>query len=163
MILRLIKYTTVCLFLVIQLAQQSFALQTELSIIIEAGRRECFFQQLLQGMHIETDYQVISGGDMDISYWISSPTNRVVYTELRKQGGQTNFQTQETGEFRFCFDNSFSRFAAKQVFFFFTTNDKYIDPHFPAASENDDKEAKVNLLKDQLGDLEDKLENFKVI
>lgn len=136
-------------------------LQTELSIIIEAGRRECFFQQLLTGMHIETDYQVISGGDMDISYWISSPTNRVVYTELRKQGGQANFQTQETGEFRFCFDNSFSRFAHKQVFFYFTTNDKYIDPHFPAASENDGKDVEA-YLKDQLGDLEDKLENFKV-
>lgn len=150
------------LLMMIALSGGVNGLQTELSIIIEAGRRECFFQQLLQGMHIETDYQVISGGDMDISYWISSPTNRVVYTELRKQGGQANFQTQETGEFRFCFDNSFSRFAAKQVFFFFTTNDKYIDPHFPAASENDDKDVEA-LLKDQLGDLEDKLENFKVL
>ena len=147
--------------LIVSMSLASNALQTELSILIEAGRRECFFQQLVQGMNIETDYQVISGGELDVSYWISSPTNRVIYTELRKQGGQTHFITQETGEFRFCFDNSFSRFAHKQVFFYFSTNDDFIDPHFPAASENDQKPHE--LAKDELGELEGKIENFKVV
>jgi protein ERP2 len=137
------------------------ALQTELSIIVDAGHRECFFQQLLRGMSIETDYQVLSGGDLDVSYWISSPSNRVVFTELRKQGGQAHFRTEETGEYRFCFDNSFSRFAYKLVFFYFTTNDQFVDPHFPAASANDNQQQLYEMVKDELGELEEKLETFK--
>lgn len=133
-------------------------LQSEFNILIEAGRRECFFQKLERDMNIETDYQVISGGDLDVSYWITSPTNRIIFTELRKQGGQAHFRTEESGEFKFCFDNSFSRFAHKQVFFFFTTNDQYVDPSFPAASMYD---LPQHLDKDQLGELENKLETFR--
>ena len=148
-------------FLLAVLYEQSDGLQTELSVIIDAGHRECFFQQLLRGMNIETDFQVLSGGDLDISYWISSPSNRVVFTDLRKQGGQAHFTTEETGEYRFCFDNSYSRFSYKLVFFYFTTNDQFVDPHFPAASKNDNQQELYQMVKDQLGELDDKLETFK--
>lgn len=138
--------------------QTVVSLQSELSMLIDAGRRECLFQNLDRNLNIEADYQVISGGDLDVSFWVSSPTNRIIYTELRKQGGQINFRTDEVGEYRFCFDNSFSRFAYKQVFFFFTTNDQFIDPQFPAASSS---QMPAQLDKDQLGELDEKLENFK--
>jgi protein ERP2 len=133
-------------------------LQSELSVLIEPGRKECFHQYLTKDLNIETDYQVIQGGDLDISYWIGSPSNRVLYTDLRKQGGQFNFKTDEDGEYRFCFDNSFSRIVNKQVFFFLSTNDQYVDPHFRPTSLADHM---AQLNKDNLGELENKLENFR--
>ena len=152
------KHCTTLLLLFISLVQLSHGLQNELSIVIEAGKRECFHQFLVNDLSVETDYQVISGGDLDVSYWISTPSNRVIFTELRKQGGQTQFKTEEKGEYRFCFDNSFSRFQPKQVFFFITTNDNFIDPFFPLIQE---EQLNVALPKDVLGiELEGKLESI---
>lgn len=139
------------------LIQKSNCFQSELSVIVDAGHRECFFQFLDRDLDIETDYQVIQGGELDISFWIGTPSNRVLYTELRKQGGQFQFKTDEVGEYRFCFDNSFSRFAYKQVFFYLSTNERFVDPHFPAASSFDS----AQLDKDQLGELESKLDSFR--
>jgi protein ERP2 len=131
--------------------------QTELSVIIEAGKRECFHQYLSSELNIELDYQVLHGGDLDVSFWISSPSNRVLFTELRKQGGQAQFKSEENGEYRFCFDNSFSRFQSKHVFFYISTNDNFEDPFFPNMHEQ-----KFQVLKDTLGmELEGKLESIQ--
>ncbi len=103
-----------CLFI-----QKHECFSVELSAIIEAGGRECFHQYLKEGLSMEVDFQVISGGDgLDITFWTSSPKNVVVTHMQRQQSGRPTFQTAETGEYRFCFDNSFSRFSAKQVHFF---------------------------------------------
>jgi p24 family protein gamma-2 len=134
------------------------AFQSELSALIEAGRRECFHQYFIQGLTIEIDYQVIQGGDHDISLTISSPTNRVIMAEMRKSTGQHKFQTDEKGEYHFCFDNSHSRFAFKQVFFFIGSNEEFEDPSFKINSILDNP---AHLNYDQLGELEDKLEKFR--
>lgn len=149
-----------CFLFSIFFVHKTSSLQSELSILVEPGKRECFHQFLVPDLSMETDFQVISGGELDVSYWISSPSNRIIYTDVRKQGGQFQFKTDETGEYRFCFDNSFSRFAHKQVFFYLTTNDQYVDPHFPAASMLD-QAPKLDV--DKLGELDDKLEAFKEV
>jgi hypothetical protein len=48
------------------------SLQYEFSVLVEPGKRECFHQFLRGNLNMETDYQVISGGDLDISYWVFS-------------------------------------------------------------------------------------------
>lgn len=132
-------------------------LQAELAIVVEPGQRECFHQYLITGLSMETDYQVISGGEMDISYWITTPSNRILFTEVKKQGGQFQFKSEETGEYRFCFDNSFSRFAKKQVFFYLSSNDDFVDPHFPASAVDT-----LNVpAKDELGELTNKIQSFQ--
>lgn len=135
----------------------SDCLQSEIAVIIEPGARECFHQFLISGLNMETDYQVISGGELDISYWITTPSNRILFTEAKKQGGQFQFKSEETGEYRFCFDNSFSRFAKKQVFFYLSSNDAFIDPIFPQSAVD----SLNRLAKDDLGELSDKLSNFQ--
>jgi protein ERP2 len=88
---------------------------------------------------------------------ISSPNNRMIINEQRKNGGQTQFKTDVDGEYRFCFDNSFSRFAEKQVFFYIASVDPYDDPNFetkPQFVQNDQ-------IKDNLGEMENKIENIK--
>ncbi|CAF0842377.1 unnamed protein product [Brachionus calyciflorus] len=132
-------------------------LQAELAIVVEPGQRECFHQYLITGLSMETDYQVISGGELDISYWITTPSNRILYTDAKKQGGQFQFKSDETGEYRFCFDNSFSRFAKKQVFFYLSSNDDFVDPHFPQSAVDTLNPP----IKDQLGDLAEKTQHFQ--
>jgi protein ERP2 len=135
------------------------ALQYELSLLIEAGRRECFHQYLAEGLKMETDYQVIQGGQLDITFWITSPTNEVLYNEIRKAGGQKQFTTESPGEYQFCFDNSYSRMVDKNVFFFISSNDGFVDPHFSAPSSANEVLSQDN--KDDIGELNDKVEDFK--
>jgi hypothetical protein len=127
----------------------------ELSILVEPGLRECLHQHLTINLNIDTDFQVISGGELDVSFWVSSPSNRVILTEIKKQGGQYHFKTEEDGEYRFCFDNSFSRFATKQVFFYVATNDQFVDPLFPRDITNFDLD---KFARDQMGEMETKIE-----
>jgi p24 family protein gamma-2 len=150
------------LFLILtwsMLISQIYCLQHELNVLIEPGHRECFHQYLTRDLTMETEYQVVQGGELDISYWISTPSNRVIFTELRKPGGQHQFRTDEIGEYKFCFDNSFSRFARKQVFFFLGTNDKFIDPNFQVQNVFDSINNQIG--RDQLGELDNKLESFR--
>jgi protein ERP2 len=107
------------------------SLNTEFSVVVEPAGRECFYQYLKDGLEIYFDYQVIQGGELDITFWLNSPSNRVLITDLKKDLGQHKFKTDETGEHRFCFDNSFSRFAQKQVFFYMYSPDYFADPDFP--------------------------------
>jgi protein ERP2 len=131
---------------------------SELSIVIEPGQRDCLHQYLLPNLNIDTDYQVISGGELDISFWVTSPSNKVILTEIKKQGGQYHFRTEEAGEYRFCFDNSFSHFANKQVFFYLATNDQFVDPMFPREMTNFDVD---KFARDKMGEMDDKVDVFR--
>ncbi len=91
-------------------------------------------------------------------FQITGPDNKVIFTELRKNGGQTQFKTDHDGEYKLCFDNSFSRFAEKQVFFYIASVDPYDDPQFQSKKEFDHDKAQS---KDDLGELEDKVEDIK--
>ena len=143
-------FFTIILF---QLTQCEY--HTELSIVVEPGLRECLHQHLTINLNIDTDFQVISGGELDVSFWVSSPSNRVLLTDVKKQSGQYHFKTEEDGEYRFCFDNSFSRFASKQVFFYVATNDPFVDPLFPRDITNFDVD---KFARDQFNEMETKIE-----
>jgi protein ERP2 len=120
--------------------------QSEISFLIESVKRECFHQFFLNDLIIEIDYQVLSGGDLDVSFWISSPSNRIIFTELKKQASQTKFKAEEKGEYRFCFDNSFARFQTKNVFFYISTDKEFEDPFISYSNEQ-----YIKTIKDQLG------------
>jgi len=135
------------------------AFSVELSVLVEPNNRECFHQYLQKDLTIEIDFQVLTGGDgLDISFWASSPTNVVVTHLQRQQNGRPVFTTRETGEYRFCFDNSFSRFSSKQVHFYIGSTEEYADPIFQPKPIF---EPQSKLSVDELGELDDKLDNFR--
>lgn len=108
--------------LLLAMMKQFDCFGVELSAVIEAGKRECYHQYLRDGLEIDIDFQVITGGDgLDITFWASSPNNVVVAHVQRQRANKTKFKTSEVGEYRFCFDNSFSRFSDKQVNFYIGT------------------------------------------
>jgi len=130
----------------------------ELTILIPASQRECFHQTLEIGKTIEIEYEVLAGGDVDINYWFYSPSNRVLQSDFKKRDGHQILKLEETGEYQFCFDNSISRFHQKQVYFSLRlVNEK-------GHNENDQvTEAWMNTMdRDNLGDLQNKIQEFKV-
>lgn len=130
----------------------------ELTVLIPANQRECFHQPFDAGKTIEIEYEVLAGGDMDINYWFYSPTNRVLHTDFKKRDGHQTLKLEETGEYRFCFDNSFSRFSQKQVYF-------SLRPAYDENEPHDDQAAEAwmsDMEKDDLGDLQTKVKDLKV-
>ncbi|KAH9510395.1 Transmembrane emp24 domain-containing protein 5 [Bulinus truncatus] len=95
----------------------AYSTEIDLTIDIIAGRQECFFQTVPANTNVEVDYQVIDGGDLDIDLLISGPDNRVYHLDQRKTENTVKFLSSQEGDYRVCFDNSFSRFSNKLVFF----------------------------------------------
>lgn len=63
--------------------------------------------------------QVIDGGhgDLDISFELSAPDGRVLYADFKKSDNVHRHQAVTAGAHRFCFDNTFSVWSRKTVFF----------------------------------------------
>ncbi|CAF1135025.1 unnamed protein product [Didymodactylos carnosus] len=128
----------------------------ELTVLVPASQRECFHQVFDAGKTVEIEYEVLSGGDFDITYWFYSPTNRVLQSDIRKKEGHQSLKLEETGEYRFCFDNSFSRFVQKQVYFSIRLMDN-VNGNFGDL----DEEWMNNVAKDDLGDLQMRIQEIK--
>ena len=133
------------------------AFDIELTVLIPANQRECFHQVLEVGKTIESEYEVLAGGDFDVNFWIYSPTNRILKSDYKKRDGHQTFKLEESGEYRFCFDNSFSRFSDKQVYF-------SLRPIYEEGqqSEHPDEEWIKQMAKDDLGELQNKVQDLKV-
>ncbi|CAF0903655.1 unnamed protein product [Adineta steineri] len=143
------------LFLTI-LIRSSYTFDVELTVLVPASQRECFHEVLEAGKTVEIEYEVLAGGDVDINYWFYSPTNRVLQSDFKKRDGHQTLKLEESGEYRFCFDNSMSRFNQKQIYF-----------SVRLLSEDGHEEPQVTqswmatMDRDDLGDLQSKVEQIK--
>ncbi|KAL5275780.1 hypothetical protein ACFFRR_001560 [Megaselia abdita] len=91
----------------------------EITTNIEPGTRDCFFQAGKAGETIDIEYQVIDGGhgDFDISFELIEPTGRLIYSDYKKSENIHRHSILVDGDYQFCFDNTFSSFNRKTVFF----------------------------------------------
>jgi protein ERP2 len=144
------------IFSLINLFIPLYTFDIELTVLIPANNRECFHQILETGKTIEIEYEVLAGGDLDINYWFYSPTNRILQSDFKKRDGHQTIKLEETGEYRFCLDNSFSRFSQKQVYF-------SLRPVNEEGQNGQVTESWMNTVdKDELGDLQSKIQDIKV-
>eukprot|EP00064_Thunnus_orientalis_P011323 superscaffoldBa00001627_g11353 len=90
---------------------------SEFTFLLQAGRSECFFQTTAKNGTMEVEYQVIAGAGMDVDFTIISPGNIHLISESRRSDGVHVVEPTEEGDYQICFDNSFSRFSEKMVFF----------------------------------------------
>ncbi|KAF2879209.1 hypothetical protein ILUMI_26964 [Ignelater luminosus] len=104
---------------VILLLHPAHCLEKEITVNIDPGREDCFFQQVKQGEVIDFEYQVIDGGhgDLDITFRLSEPTGRILYADFKKSENNHRTEAAQTGDYKFCFDNTFSSYNTKTVFF----------------------------------------------
>ncbi|CAF3384109.1 unnamed protein product [Rotaria socialis] len=145
----------ICLYYLITLAIPAYGIDTELTVVVLANQRECFHEMLEKDVTVEIEYEVLAGGDSDINYWFYSPENRILQTEFKKHDGHQTLKLEETGEYRFCFDNSFSRFSQKHVYFSLRSLYEH------GKSDNVTEDWMNSISKDELGELQSKLENIK--
>uniref|UniRef100_G3Q4P1 GOLD domain-containing protein n=1 Tax=Gasterosteus aculeatus aculeatus TaxID=481459 RepID=G3Q4P1_GASAC len=103
-------------------------LDTEFTFLVPAGRLECFYQSALKNGTMEVEYQihvlllslclhVIAGAGMDVDFTITSPDDVQLIAESRRSDGVHVVEPTVEGDYQICFDNSFSRFSEKMVFF----------------------------------------------
>merc|ERR1712116_200 len=104
--------------LILTLAIQNVvAYSAEYTITVEPGKEDCFFLDVPQNSYLELDYQVIDGqqGELDIDFYIASPSGRRIVMESRKSDSSHRNQITESGDHSICFDNSFSIFSSKTL------------------------------------------------
>ncbi|XP_062395938.1 transmembrane emp24 domain-containing protein 1-like [Sardina pilchardus] len=92
-------------------------LDSEFTFLLPAGRTECFFQTASKNGSMEVEYQIIAGAGMDVDFTILSPHGYQLISEFRRSDGVHTVEPTEEGDYQICFDNSFSRFSEKMVFF----------------------------------------------
>jgi len=100
------------------------AYNAEYTITVEPGKEDCFYINVPENSYLELDYQVIDGqqGELDIDFYISSPSGRRIVMESRKSDSSHRNKVTESGDHSICFDNMFSMFSSKTVFFEISTD-----------------------------------------
>lgn len=104
------------LLVTILLSVSSEAKDFAITFKIGAGRQECFYEPLKSGMSVEVEYQVIEGGELDITFYLLSPNHEMLVKEERKMDGLHSLDVSEDGDYSLCFDNSFSHISDKTIF-----------------------------------------------
>ncbi|KAH0507267.1 Transmembrane emp24 domain-containing protein 1 [Microtus ochrogaster] len=89
----------------------------EFTFLLPAGRKQCFYQSAPANASLETEYQVIGGAGLDVDFTLESPQGVLLVSESRKADGVHTVEPTEAGDYRLCFDNSFSTISEKLVFF----------------------------------------------
>uniref|UniRef100_A0AAW0PWX2 GOLD domain-containing protein n=1 Tax=Mugilogobius chulae TaxID=88201 RepID=A0AAW0PWX2_9GOBI len=89
----------------------------EFTFILPAGATECFYQPTMTGDTMEFEYQVIAGSGLDVGFSLISPSGHRLVSDFRKSDGIHMVDPTEDGDYRMCFDNSFSKMSLKMVYF----------------------------------------------
>lgn len=97
----------------------SAGIDKEMTIIVDAGQVSCFFETAKQGQLMDLDYSVIDGGhgDLDISFTLAEGNGKILFNDYKRSENIHRIDVKSDQIFRFCFDNSFSTFNRKTVFF----------------------------------------------
>ncbi|MCJ1370003.1 hypothetical protein MMC20_001215 [Loxospora ochrophaea] len=91
---------------------------TALTYKLVPNEKACFFSFVEQkGAKLAFYFAVQSGGSFDIDYTVVGPNEKVILENAKERQGDFVFTAQETGEYRFCFNNEMSTFAEKMVDF----------------------------------------------
>ncbi|KIY73796.1 supernatant protein factor, C-terminal domain-containing protein [Cylindrobasidium torrendii FP15055 ss-10] len=86
-------------------------------IDVLAGKKECFFEDLHKQDKMTVTYQVGGGGHLDIDFWLSDPSGKVLNKQVKQSTGTTSITAEKDGRFEYCFSNQMSSIADKIVSF----------------------------------------------
>ncbi|XP_053618120.1 transmembrane emp24 domain-containing protein 5-like [Plodia interpunctella] len=96
-----------------------YAYEKDMTISVQPGKMDCYFQKVSPKEVIDIEYQVIDAthGELDISFQLGDPLGRIIVADYKKSENSHRHTASEEGDYRFCFDNTFSTFSEKTVFF----------------------------------------------
>lgn len=91
--------------------------ENELTFEIMPVKRDCFYHPIKSGQRFTAEYQVIEGGNHDISFVAQNENGNDLVTDQQEQRNRHDLYASNEGVYSFCFDNTFSQFSAKKVYF----------------------------------------------
>ncbi|GLH08335.1 Transmembrane emp24 domain-containing protein 5-like Protein [Gryllus bimaculatus] len=94
-------------------------MEKEMTISIDPRREECFYQTVQKGQVVDVEYQVIDGGhgELDINFHLASPSGKIIVSDFKKSENSHRTEVTEDGDYKICWDNTFSHISRKTVFF----------------------------------------------
>ncbi|KAL7675144.1 hypothetical protein ACOME3_001411 [Neoechinorhynchus agilis] len=118
-----------CWIIILSLIRESLLVFTELTTLVRHGSMDCFYEKIDSPQEIEFDYQVIDGGDMDITFVMFDPRRAIIAMDVKKYSQSREMNLTLVGIYKFCFDNRFSISSSKAVFFSIRSADPMlVDP-----------------------------------
>ncbi|KAI4872993.1 hypothetical protein NFI96_023661 [Prochilodus magdalenae] len=97
---------------------------TELTFELPDNEKQCFYEDLQEGVKFDIDFQVIAGGNYDVDCFVTDPMNNVLYEERKKQYDSFTHTTNLKGVYKVCFSNEFSTFSHKTVYLDFRAGEE---------------------------------------
>ncbi|XP_031623515.1 transmembrane emp24 domain-containing protein 3-like [Contarinia nasturtii] len=116
------KNTFYSIFLIILLSD--IADSAEFTFDLADNDEQCFYEVVPNNIPCKLEFQVVSGGQLDVDVTVEAPNQNLIYKELRKEYDTFMFNTTEAGEFAICFSNQFSTFTHKSIFMSFVADEK---------------------------------------
>ncbi|GAA5855131.1 hypothetical protein JCM8547_002393 [Rhodosporidiobolus lusitaniae] len=87
------------------------------TIDLDAGAKDCFFEDLHTEDKMTVTYQVAGGGHLDVDFWLQGPNNRMLSEQRKKDTGTYSFTADQDGRYTYCFSNEMSTVSGKTVSF----------------------------------------------
>ena len=82
---------------------------------VPARQMECFYEHFETGSQMEVQYQVLTGGELDINFMVKNPQGAFIVIDHSSEGWWP-LDIDETGEYAICLDNTLSRLSSRLVF-----------------------------------------------
>jgi len=95
----------------------SSVISTELTFELPDNEESCFYEQIEKGAEIYFEFEVASGGNLDVDCTVQDPEGNVLLEVEKENFAEKMLDTTLEGEYSFCFSNKFSSFTHKVVYF----------------------------------------------
>ncbi|CAN7987353.1 hypothetical protein HPB47_024358 [Ixodes persulcatus] len=104
------------------ISEPSLGTSFEFKLHVDAGKEECFYQNVEAGASVYVAYQVLRGGDGQAGFAVRHPNGQhVLPYQWRPSAEYEETSATTTGFYQLCIDNSMSHFAAKLVSLYFNS------------------------------------------
>ncbi|CAG8604959.1 10265_t:CDS:2 [Funneliformis mosseae] len=87
------------------------------TITLPAYVKECFFEDLHLDDKMTITFQVGEGGHLDVDFWISDPSDRIIENGQKQTTGTYSITATKDGRYTYCFSNEMSTVSEKTVSF----------------------------------------------
>ncbi|XP_072925390.1 transmembrane emp24 domain-containing protein 1-like [Hemitrygon akajei] len=130
---------------------------SEFTFVLPPGREECFYQSAAHNNTMELEYQVIGGAGLDVDFSVFGPNGENLITESRKSDGVHTIEPTVEGDYKICFDNSFSTISEKVIFFEVIFDD--VQEDWSEIVEPEELlDVKIDDIKEAIGNMNHKLD-----
>lgn len=142
------------IFVAVLLVAALIQFASSLTFKIDAHREECFYEHI-EKEHVKVllQFQVSSGGFLDIDLHVFDPTNSLIHKSERESEGKVTFNADKVGHYKFCFSNMMSTVTTKTVSFNVHIGD-LLDPNLAKLEHLDPIEKSIMRLSEGLSQIQ---------